>query len=318
MRMAKSPKFSICIPVYNGEKTLERAIKSTLSQTFKDFELIVCDNASTDKTEKIVEKYISQGVKYYKNETNLGMARNWNRCLSLANGSYIILLHDDDALHKKFLQVENGILNNYKNIDVLGTNELFCYDTKKSLYRRFRAAAARIKKTFLNYLPNCKKPKIYDNVKDFITDGHYLPCSSVAIKRAIYEAIGGFSIDFPYSPDEEYWTRILSHHYNIARIRGSYIFRHINDENYEYNTWRKVDFPERYLYLYLKLWEYSEYDQEVLSILTDRWLRNMKNVRQYCMNHYASADLIALYDKYIINVETHKEKGISIFDKLPG
>ncbi len=87
---AIQPRVSIGLPVYNGERYLAEALKSLLSQTFRDFELIISDNASTDRTERICRHYAAQDsrIRYYRNATNLGAAPNFNRTAELATGEY--------------------------------------------------------------------------------------------------------------------------------------------------------------------------------------------------------------------------------------
>ena len=80
---------SIGLPVYNGERYVREALEAVLSQTFSDFELVICDNASTDGTRKICQDVARNDsrVRYYRNAKNLGAARNFNRCFTLAHPS---------------------------------------------------------------------------------------------------------------------------------------------------------------------------------------------------------------------------------------
>jgi glycosyltransferase involved in cell wall biosynthesis len=80
------PKLSVGLPVYNGERFVGRAIESYLAQTFGDFDLVVCDNASTDGTEAICRGYAGRDprVRYHRNETNLGAAPNFNKTFHVA------------------------------------------------------------------------------------------------------------------------------------------------------------------------------------------------------------------------------------------
>lgn len=313
--MGNRLKFSICIPAYNGERYIARAIRSGLNQTYNSkYEIIVIDDASIDNTEKIVKSFTDNRIKYHKNKKNLGMVRNWNKCMLLANGEYILLLHQDDALCKEILEIEANILDNHKEIGLVGTNERFIIKRKGFLYREIRTARDYFKRLLIHYLNNPKNIITYKkgNIKEFIMQRHYFPCSSVAIRKSVFNSIGGFFEDFPYSADEEYWSRILLH-YDICRIKENYIYRYMHDKNTEYSTWEKIDFPEKYLCIYLKLWEYSKYDQDVLSFLTDKWLRAIKGVKQYCISQGLSPGLITHYDKYIISIENHKKEGISIY-----
>jgi len=97
----KAPLVSIGFPVYNGEKLLRQAMDSVLAQDFKDFEVIVCDNASTDLTAAICQEYAQRDtrVRYFKNETNIGASPNHNRVFELSRGKYFAwMAHDVEQL----------------------------------------------------------------------------------------------------------------------------------------------------------------------------------------------------------------------------
>ena len=97
---------SILLPVYNGEAFLEAAIESALSQSFKDFELIVVDDCSTDGSWAIIERMRQRDprIKSFTNETNQGLFANYNRCLSRAEGRYIKPFAQDDILAQDCLK----------------------------------------------------------------------------------------------------------------------------------------------------------------------------------------------------------------------
>jgi glycosyltransferase involved in cell wall biosynthesis len=91
---------SICIPTYNYAEFVGEAIASACSQSYENLEILVSDNCSTDETPSIVEKLAAHDrrIRYHRNEHNLGMQGNFNRCLELAQGEYIKLLCADDLL----------------------------------------------------------------------------------------------------------------------------------------------------------------------------------------------------------------------------
>jgi len=99
------PRVSIGLPVYNGENYLREAVDSILSQSFEDFELIISDNASTDATEQICRAYAAkdQRIRYYRNSTNVGAAKNFNRVFELSSGQYFKWAAHDDILTKDYL-----------------------------------------------------------------------------------------------------------------------------------------------------------------------------------------------------------------------
>jgi glycosyltransferase involved in cell wall biosynthesis len=103
--MQNPPRLSIGVPVYNGEKFLQQALDSLLNQTFTDFELIICDNASTDNTEGICKNYLAKDkrIRYYRNHENIGCACNFNRVFKLASGEYFKWAAYDDLHAPDFL-----------------------------------------------------------------------------------------------------------------------------------------------------------------------------------------------------------------------
>jgi glycosyltransferase involved in cell wall biosynthesis len=112
--MEKPPKISIGLPVFNGEQFLEESINSILAQTFKDFELIISDNASTDRTNEICMDYQSSDtrIRYHRNETNIGGGNNANLTFRMSSGKYFRWAAHDDICAPKFLEKCAEVLDN--------------------------------------------------------------------------------------------------------------------------------------------------------------------------------------------------------------
>ena len=118
--MQITPKVSVLIPTYNYAHILDVTIQSVLDQTFQDFELIIVDNCSKDNTVEVVQKYLSDPrVSFYRNETNLGLTGNWNRCLKLARGEYIKYLCADDKFHPQILDRYIPIMDNNPELSII-------------------------------------------------------------------------------------------------------------------------------------------------------------------------------------------------------
>lgn len=101
-----TPRVSLGMPVYNGENFIQQALDSILAQTFEDFELIISDNASTDRTEEICRAYAAKDrrIRYYRNEHNLGAGPNYNRVFELSNGQYFKWVAHDDLLTPDYVE----------------------------------------------------------------------------------------------------------------------------------------------------------------------------------------------------------------------
>lgn len=108
----ESPLVSVGLPVYNGENYIAEAIASVLTQTCGDLELIVQDNASTDRTAEICREFVSRDarVRYYRNPRNLGAAPNYNLAYTLAQGRYFKWLAHDDRMLPGYLQATTEAL----------------------------------------------------------------------------------------------------------------------------------------------------------------------------------------------------------------
>lgn len=115
---ATPPRVSIGMPVYNGEEYLEEALDSLLAQTYEDFELVISDNASTDRTEEICRAYAERDnrIRYIRNEENLGGAPNFNRVVHLARGEYFHWAAHDDVVEPEFLEACLKVLEREPNV----------------------------------------------------------------------------------------------------------------------------------------------------------------------------------------------------------
>src|SRR4051794_27561058 len=95
---------TIVIPTYNRCAMLERAIDSALRQTYRDYEVVVMDDCSTDETPALVAQYASEKrVVYHRHEQNVGMIRNHGDGVRLARGAFVAFLADDDEIGPEFL-----------------------------------------------------------------------------------------------------------------------------------------------------------------------------------------------------------------------
>src|ERR1700749_639605 len=105
--MSTRPLVSIGLFLYNGDRFLAAAIESILNQTFKDFELIISDNCSTDRSDEICRRYAAADsrIRYYRNEKNMGAGWNLRNVYFKATGKYFKWAAHDDTLEPRFLEV---------------------------------------------------------------------------------------------------------------------------------------------------------------------------------------------------------------------
>jgi glycosyltransferase involved in cell wall biosynthesis len=121
------PKLSIGIPVYNGKQFLPELLDSLLAQTFRDFEILICDNASTDLTEQICREYerSDSRVHYIRNQKNLGAIANFNRVFELSTAPLFKWAAHDDLYHEAYLGECIGLLERNPDVVLAHTGTAF-------------------------------------------------------------------------------------------------------------------------------------------------------------------------------------------------
>jgi glycosyltransferase involved in cell wall biosynthesis len=110
-------KVSICIPTYNRSHYLTHSVNSVLQQTYTDFELIICDDGSTDDTAEVVSRWQDSRLRYIRHPQNIGRSRNMRSGFDAAVGEYFIKFDDDDGLTPKFLSKTVAILDSHPKVD---------------------------------------------------------------------------------------------------------------------------------------------------------------------------------------------------------
>ena len=169
-------KFSIIVPTYNRSAALDRCLNSLRAQTFKSFEVLVCDDGSKDETNLIVEKFQDiLNLKYFYEENWGGPAKPRNTGIKFAKGEYICFLDSDDWWKPNKLEILNEHLSNHFNVyyhTLMITNSV-------SEFREINCRQI-----------NNKSPK-----NDLLVNLNTLPTSSVCIKAEFLKKSGGFSLD---------------------------------------------------------------------------------------------------------------------------
>jgi glycosyltransferase involved in cell wall biosynthesis len=157
--MTHTPRVSIGLAVYNGERFLKQTLDSIVAQTFEDFELVVSDNASSDSTEEICKGYAARDsrIKYSRNSVNIGANHNFNRAFQLSSGQYFRWSAADDLFEPTSLEVCVNVLDEHPEvalcypktvlIDAHG-NKLRSYEDNLDL--RSSRAAERFRLALLN------------------------------------------------------------------------------------------------------------------------------------------------------------------------
>jgi glycosyltransferase involved in cell wall biosynthesis len=141
------PKVSVGLAVFNGERYLEEAVRSILSQSWEDFELILSDNASTDQTQAICRRFAEQDprIRYYRNPTNIGGANNENRTFELSRGQYFRWAAHDDVCAPDLLAKCVSVLDGNPEIVICYSQvvEIDEHGTRGRVISRNNASSAR-------------------------------------------------------------------------------------------------------------------------------------------------------------------------------
>ena len=230
----KKPKFSIIVPVYNTEKYLKRCLDSIKSQTFKDYEVIIVNDGSTDNSSDIISKYSYKVI----NQENQGLSMARNNGVKVASGEYLIFLDSDDYIEKDLLKEINNSLTNNPDLVRYQIKEVF--DNKDNI----------------NYeeIPFDNK----NGVEAFklITNYHFVENAwAYAVKRDFYlkERFsfkkGTYHEDFGLIPLVIIKSKIV----NSINYIGYYYYQRsgsiMNDSDYDKTKKKVKDFYNHYLYL---------------------------------------------------------------------
>lgn len=206
------PRVSVAMSVYNDEKFLAKSIESILSQTYTDFEFIICDDGSTDKSLEIIKKYMAMDdrIILIKNEKNLGLAPSLNKCIEKARGEYIARMDADDIAVKDRFYKQVKYLDEHPNIAFV-CGGVYLIDEKG------------VWGTRLNQIPLTK-----ENVFKYQPIAH----PTTMIRKSILELVNGYTVA-PYTKrgqDFDLWCKIYSHGY-VGKNIGEIVLYYREDKN---------------------------------------------------------------------------------------
>lgn len=222
--MNKNPLVSVIIPCYNHEKYIADCLKSIIYQTYKNIEIIICDDCSTDNSFRIIKSYENilnkrfVNVIIYKNEENKGVTKNLNSLISKCNGIYIKNIASDDILTENAIQTYVDYFLNNNDVDILFTN---AYEINEEANFEMLNDSIFKKK----YDDNFK----YENIKHDLFTKNSILASSVCMPMETYRRYGLYDENLLFE-DREYWIRVNINGGKIAylNIPTSY-YRYVNN-----------------------------------------------------------------------------------------
>ncbi|HKO78483.1 MAG TPA: glycosyltransferase family A protein [Flavobacterium sp.] len=186
--------FSIIIPLYNKERHIENAIQSILKQTVSDYEIIIINDGSTDKSKEIISKYDSEKIRIIDHPKNKGLSATRNTGIKNAISNYITFLDADDLWKPNYLQTIKNLISSYSEAHIFATN----YD---EVYP---------KTTHKPHNGSEDLPENFNGLIDFfkinLKQGIYTP-SSVCWHKSVFETIGYYDEKITFSEDLDFNIR---------------------------------------------------------------------------------------------------------------
>jgi glycosyltransferase involved in cell wall biosynthesis len=206
--------FTVIIPLYNKEKYIENAIKSILNQTFTDFNLLIINDCSTDKSVEIASKYISDSVRIIHHKKNAGLAAARNSGIKNATSNYVTYLDADDLWKPTFLESIFQLIQNFPEARIFGTNyEEIWHDVVKNPHN----GSEILPKDFTGYINFFKI-----NVKQGIYNH-----GSVCFHKDVFEKVGFYNEKISFSEDLDFNIR-ANYYFKLAyhnSIQMSYFMK---------------------------------------------------------------------------------------------
>ena len=186
------PRITVLMSVYNAEANLRESIDSVLDQTFTDFEFLIVDDGSTDKSFDIVKSYDDERIAIIQNKTNIGLIDSLNKGIEKARGAYIARQDADDICHKDRLMQEVDVLDEDPSVVLVGT-----------WLELINASGDPI--------GVWQYPTKYNHVKWFLLFNSAVAHPSAMYRTEVVRNVGGYSKDYMYGEDYELWSRLSKH-----------------------------------------------------------------------------------------------------------
>lgn len=205
-------KISVVINFHNGEKYLEKCIESVLGQNYKNFEIILWDNASIDSSKKIIEKFKDEKIKYFRHSSKENLYKARNRAVEVSSGELIAFLDCDDWWDKNYLSSKEKFFG-LEEYDYFYSNVLCFYEKTNKLVKYNQKK-----------LPN---GKIYN----YLAKDYFIIISGLIIKKKILEKENFFNGSYSIIGDYDLLMRI-SKYANAKSFDEPLIYYRIHENNF--------------------------------------------------------------------------------------
>lgn len=199
----KSPKVSVLLSVHNHEQYVGQAIESVLRQTYQDWELIIIDDGSQDRSPDVARQYNDGRIQFFRSEENKGAILTFNDLLDKAKGEYIASLDSDDIWYDSKLEEQIAYLEQHKEMGACFSWAEFI-DEEGELYSSTKRECDCDIHIFMH--ENRTQAQC---LRYFFDNDNYLCRSSVVMRAAVVQELGGFDPRFRVLHDYEYWVRMI-------------------------------------------------------------------------------------------------------------
>ncbi len=277
------PKLSVCVPVYNTEEFIKQSIESVLAQTYGDFELIVCDDGSTDNTQAIIRSYKDPRIRIVVNERKLGIGGIFNKLIDLTSTDTVAIFHADDEMLPQNLAAKMRFLELHPEVGFVHSNFHVIDEQGKIIAGNWAK----------NSDHDCVMDKLY-SFERLILEDCFICCPSVIIRKECHRKSGYYDPQYHYALDIEMWLRVLMD-YDIGylaeplmnyRWHAANTTRSFQGNNrlkgYDEEYHIKIEAIRRYQRRYGKI----DFDKNLLTKLTTNmgkfffWQNNFKDARE--------------------------------------
>lgn len=214
-RQSSSPLVSIIVPVFNGERYLRESLDSIVNQTYKNVEILVMDDASTDSTPEIIASY-GERVKSYRQPQNKRQYQNVNEALDMVTGKYVAVYHADDVYEPTIVERGVEFFESHPQVGAIFCHDIFINAEGKE-YGRLTIPEELRSKVSLEH------PLVLNSL--LTHKNRFFPAPSSMVRASVYSDVGGYrAAEFDIASDLEMWLRI-SRKYEIG-ILPEYLFRY--------------------------------------------------------------------------------------------
>ena len=187
-------RVSVVMAVYNAAKYLRESVDSILSQTFRDLELIIVNDASTDASGEILGAFDDPRIRVITHTTNQGAAASRNHALAAARGDFVAIMDADDISAPSRLEIQVGFLDSHSDIGLVGC----------AIYDNIDDQGATLHTSHL--------PEDNDTIQRTLVERWCFLHPSIMFRRELYEQVGGYRNEFEPAEDHDFILRVLDQH----------------------------------------------------------------------------------------------------------